>query len=43
MANESAFKPFYSVLILAFACSFMVASASVGLRSRQHVNQQLER
>ena len=43
MANESAFKPFYSVLILAFVCSFMVASASVGLRSRQHVNQQLER
>lgn len=43
MANDSALKPFYSVLILAFACSFLVASASVGLRSRQQANQQFER
>ncbi len=43
MANDSALKPFYSVLILAFVCSFLVASASVGLRPQQQINQQLDR
>jgi Na+-transporting NADH:ubiquinone oxidoreductase subunit C len=43
MARDSALKPFYAALILAFVCSFLVASASVGLRARQQVNRQLER
>jgi len=43
MAKESFFKPFYSVLILAFVCSFLVSLASVGLRPRQEANRALER
>ncbi len=41
MAN-SPLKPFYATLVLAFVCSFLVASASVGLRSRQEINQYLD-
>lgn len=43
MAKESFFKPFYSVLVLAFVCSFLVSLASVGLRPRQEANRALER
>ncbi|NOX25599.1 MAG: Na(+)-translocating NADH-quinone reductase subunit C [Deltaproteobacteria bacterium] len=43
MARDSALKPFYSALLLAFVCSFLVSSASVGLHSRQQANQQLDR
>ena len=43
MAKESVAKPFLSVLTLAFVCSFLVASATVGLRPIQRVNQQLDR
>ncbi len=45
MANkkESFFKPFYSVLVLAFVCSFLVSLASVGLRPLQEKNRALER
>lgn len=39
MANESAAKPFYSVLVLAFFCSLMVAGAAVGLRPLQEQNK----
>jgi len=39
MAKESAAKPFYSVLILAFVCSALVAGAAVGLRPRQEANR----
>lgn len=42
MAEESPFKPFYSVLVLAFACSLLVAGAAVGLRPLQRANQQLD-
>ncbi len=41
--KESFFKPFYSVLVLAFVCSFLVSLASVGLRPLQEANQALER
>jgi len=40
MAEEPAAKPFYSVLVLAFACSALVASAAVGLRPLQEANRQ---
>ena len=43
MAKESFFKPFYSVLVLAFVCSFLVSLASVGLRPRQEANRTLDR
>ncbi len=43
MAKESFFKPFYTVLVLAFVCSFLVSLASVGLRPRQEANRALER
>ena len=43
MPNESAAKPFYSVLILAFICSLLVAGSAVGLRSRQEANKQIDR
>lgn len=43
MAKESFFRPFYTVLILAFVCSFLVSLASVGLRPRQEANRQIER
>jgi len=39
MAKESAAKPFYSVLVLAFFCSLMVAGAAVGLRPMQEQNK----
>ncbi len=39
MAEESAAKPFYSVLILAFVCSALVAGAAVGLRPLQDANR----
>lgn len=43
MVNITAAKPFYSVLILAFACSALVAGAAVGLRPKQEENRQLDR
>lgn len=43
MADLSAAKPFYSVLVLAFVCSALVAGAAVGLRPRQEANKQLDR
>ncbi len=42
MANESPYKPFYSVLVLAFFCSLMVAGAAVGLRPLQDENRKLD-
>ncbi len=42
MAEEPAAKPFYSVLILAFVCSALVAGAAVGLRPMQEANRQLD-
>ena len=42
MAKESALKPFYSVLVLAFGCSLLVAGAAVGLRPLQESNRQLD-
>ncbi len=42
MAEESAAKPFYSVLVLAFFCSLMVAGAAVGLRPLQQENRALD-
>jgi len=39
MAEESAAKPFYSVLVLAFVCSALVAGAAVGLRPLQDANR----
>ena len=41
MADEPALKPFYSVLVLAFVCSALVAGAAVGLRPLQEENRQL--
>lgn len=43
MAKEPAAKPFYSVLVLAFACSALVAGAAVGLRPLQEANRLLDR
>lgn len=43
MAEENALKPFYSVLVLAFVCSALVAGAAVGLRPLQESNQVLDR
>ncbi len=40
--KEPAAKPFYSVLVLAFVCSALVAGAAVGLRPRQEENRQLD-
>ncbi len=42
MAEESAARPFYSVLILALVCSALVAGAAVGLRPLQEANRQLD-
>jgi Na+-transporting NADH:ubiquinone oxidoreductase subunit C len=42
MAEESIFRPFYTVLVLAFACSALVAGAAVGLRPLQEVNRQID-
>jgi Na+-transporting NADH:ubiquinone oxidoreductase subunit C len=43
MADENPAKPFYSVLVLAFVCSALVAGAAVGLRPLQEANQLLDR
>lgn len=43
MAEENAAKPFYSVLVLAFVCSALVAGAAVGLRPMQEANRILDR
>lgn len=42
MADISSLKPFYSTLILAFACSALVALAAVGLRPMQDTNRALD-
>lgn len=42
MADLTAAKPFYSVLILAFVCSALVAAAAVGLRPMQDANRSLD-
>ncbi len=39
MADESVAKSYYSVLILAFVCSLLVAGAAVGLRPMQEANK----
>jgi Na+-transporting NADH:ubiquinone oxidoreductase subunit C len=41
MAKEHPLKPFYSVLVLAFACSALVAAAAVGLEPYQTANKTL--
>ncbi len=41
--KESPAKPFYSVLVLAFVCSALVAGAAVGLRPKQEANRLLDR
>ena len=43
MAEENPAKPFYSVLVLAFVCSALVAGAAVGLRPQQEANRILDR
>ena len=43
MANDSAAKSFYTVLLLALVCSALVSGAAVGLRPRQEANEQLDR
>lgn len=43
MAEEHPLKPFYSVLVLAFACSTLVALAAIGLRPYQEANRALDR
>lgn len=43
MADESLARPFYTVLILAFVCSALVAGAAVGLRPKQEENRDLDR
>lgn len=43
MAKEHPLKPFYSVLVLAFACSALVALAAVGLSPYQETNRALDR
>jgi Na+-transporting NADH:ubiquinone oxidoreductase subunit C len=43
MAEESPLKPFYSVLVLAFVCSALVAGAAVALKPLQDSNRQLDR
>ncbi|MDH3329521.1 MAG: Na(+)-translocating NADH-quinone reductase subunit C [Desulfobulbaceae bacterium] len=42
MADESAAKPFYSVLVLAFVCSFLVSGAAIGLRPLQEANRRID-
>ena len=42
MPKESAAKPFYSVIILAFVCSILVAGAAEGLRPKQEANKRIE-
>lgn len=42
MADITKLKPFYSTLVLAFACSALVALAAVGLRPMQDANRALD-
>ncbi len=42
MADEHPLKPFYSVLVLAFACSALVAAAAVGLKPYQEANKAVD-
>ncbi len=42
MVEESVLKPFYSVLVLAFVCSALVAGTAVGLRPYQEKNKQVD-
>ncbi len=42
MAEEHPLKPFYSVLVLAFACSALVALAAVGLQPYQEINRTID-
>jgi len=42
MADESAARPFYTVLVLAFVCSTLVSGAAIGLRPLQEKNSQLD-
>lgn len=39
MTEHHPLKPFYSVLVLAFVCSALVATAAVGLKSKQERNR----
>jgi Na+-transporting NADH:ubiquinone oxidoreductase subunit C len=39
MAEESAIRSYYTVLILAFVCSALVAGTAVGLRPKQEANR----
>jgi len=39
MAEDSVAKSYYSVLVLAFVCSFLVSAAAVGLRPMQEANR----
>jgi len=43
MGKESAAKPFYSVLVLAFVCSVLVSTAAVNSRLIQEKNRELDR
>jgi Na+-transporting NADH:ubiquinone oxidoreductase subunit C len=43
MADESLARPFYTVFVLAFVCSALVAGAAVGLRPKQEENRDLDR
>lgn len=43
MAEGPPLKPFYSVLVLAFACSALVAGMVVGLKPLQEANRQIDR
>ena len=43
MAEEHPLKPFYSVLVLAFGCSLLVAAAAVSLKPFQEANKSLDR
>ncbi len=42
MVEESPLRPFYTVLVLAFVCSALVAGAAVGLRPLQEANRRLD-
>lgn len=41
--EESLARPYYTVLILAFVCSALVAGAAVGLRPQQEANRAIDR
>ena len=42
MSKESAAKPYYSVLVLAFVCSLLVSTAAVNSRLMQERNRELD-